>query len=419
MTISVNKDNIKKVYFKTFGCRTNIYDTALMQNNVENFIVVNNENQADIIIINSCTVTNNADNKLNTYVNKQNNKKIFITGCAANTKGVELLQKNQIFATFGQSNKNKINDLLAKENKFNLKGNLSFIDNQLVINFINKSRAFIKIQEGCNFHCSYCIIPSVRGKARSQNEDKIILQIKNLTQIGFSEFILTGTNIGSYGKDSKSSLPKLLKKISKITAVKRIRLGSIEPVQINDEFIELLTEPWLEKHLHIALQYTNEKMLKIMRRRNSFRKDYNLLHKLAEHGYAIGTDYIVGHPGEDESIFQDAYKNLKTLPITHIHAFIYSKRSNTYSALMNKLVPLPIAKNRLKQVTELIKNNNLIFRQQQQILEIFIHAKDNDIYKGYDQFFNIIHIKSTINILKKWLIIDNYITKDKFNYAEI
>ncbi len=411
----------KKVYFKTFGCRTNIYDTQIMIENLKDFELVDKEESADIVVINSCTVTNSADSRARNYISKVNKlgKKIIFAGCGAISKGETLYNNKKVFGVFGHSQKENINSLLQKEERFYQIGDLSSVEKSIVHNFEGKNRAFIKIQEGCNFKCSYCIIPHVRGNARSQDESKILEQIKILASNEYSEFILTGTNIGSYGKDKNSSLGKLLKKISLINRVRRVRLGSIEPVQIDEDFQEILNEPWLEKHLHIALQHTNEDMLKLMHRRNSFKNDKKLLEELSNKGFALGTDFIVGHPGESSERFEDGFEKLKSLPLTHIHCFTYSKRDGTLSANMNQQIKGDISKKRLKRVVDLIDKKNYNFRKDINMpLEVLVEEYKNGYFNGHDQYFNKIKIKSAKDIDKKWIIINNYEAKEDLNYAE-
>jgi threonylcarbamoyladenosine tRNA methylthiotransferase MtaB len=264
----IKQGKIMKIYFKTFGCRTNIYDTELMESLVESEII-NDELKADIIVVNSCTVTNSADSNLRNYISKISRKnpkiKILVTGCAAHSIGEELYNNKRVFGVFGHSEKEKINEMINKNKRFYEIGDLNFINENIVTDIKGKTRAFIKIQEGCDFDCAYCIIPKVRGNSRSIPEDKILSQIEILSKNGFSEFILTGINMGSYGKDTNTSLAKLLKKIFAINTVKRVRLGSLEPSQVNSEFIEILDNPKLERHLHIALQYSDDEMLRIMK----------------------------------------------------------------------------------------------------------------------------------------------------------
>ncbi len=414
----------KKVYFKTFGCRTNLYDSQVMIGALKEYEVTQNEDEADAIVINSCTVTNGADSHVRTYIShieKTSKAKIFLTGCGAHTKGESLLKAGRVHGVFGQSEKLKIDSLLSTEQAFYNPGDLNHIDNAIVDDFVGKSRAFIKVQEGCDFRCSYCIIPFVRGNARSMDEEKILEQISRLALNGFGEFILTGTNVGSYGKGINSSMAKLLKRISQIRGVRRIRLGSVEPIQITDEFKEILDEPWLERHLHIALQHTSPKMLKIMNRRNVYKQDRELFEFLADKGFAIGTDYITGHPGETEEIWDEAIKNLHALPLTHLHAFTYSKRDGTPSATMKPEINGKVAKERLHEIEAIVDEKNYNFRQNNKYsLEVLIESQREDgLYQGFDQFFNKLLLKSDEDMLGNWINIDKYEIRRGSNYAEL
>ncbi len=413
---------MKKVYFKTFGCRTNIYDTELMINQIKDFEVTKDEHEADIIVVNSCTVTNGADSGVRNFINSASKRgaRVIVSGCGAYEQGKILQEDGKIFGVLGHSNKHKINSLLKKNSPFIQLGNLTSIDENIVTKFHGKTKAFLKIQEGCNFRCSYCIIPYVRGNSRSQDENLILQQIKSLTQKGYSEFVLTGTNIGSYGQDKKTSLGRLLQKIGKIKGVKRLRLGSIEPVQIDESFKEILDESWMERHLHIALQHTNEEVLKIMRRRNRLKEDLKLFLDLSQRGFALGTDYIVGHPGESEERWKDALKNFKLFPISHIHSFIYSKRNGTPSAQMKEEVAHQKAKNRLKQIENIVKQNNFNFRMaNKKPLNVHVESFKRGFFQGYDQFYNQMLINSNENLLKSWVNIENYNIKEDYNEASI
>jgi MiaB-like tRNA modifying enzyme len=419
----------KKVFFKTFGCRTNIFDTQVMMSKLDDFDIVFNEKEANIVIINSCTVTNSADTTARSYINGLNklpNKpRVIFTGCGVWTKGQKLFSENKIDALFGHSEKEKINKLLKNKGKFFEAGDLRHIDNTIISEMIGKSRAFIKIQEGCDFRCSYCIIPYVRGDSRAYDESKLLEQIKLLASNGFGEFVLTGTNLGSYGKNTKNKkdgLAILLKKISLIRGVRRIRLGSVEPIQITDEFKELLTEPWMAKHLHIALQHTTKKMLNIMNRRNKLKSDLELFEYIADKGYALGTDFIVGHPGETNNIWNEAIINIHKFPITHFHGFSYSKRDGTPSAIMTGQVDGNIAKQRLKELTTIIDIKNYNFRKQMKknngFLDILVEQEKNGLYIGYDQFFNQVKIKSSNDIIGDWIKVKNYKVELKVNQAQ-
>lgn len=411
----------KKVFFKTFGCRTNIYDTQVMIQNLKDFEVTSNEDEAQIVVVNSCTVTNGADIGVRSYINALNRKgkQVFIGGCGAFSKGEELFAKDKVFGVFGHSEKENLNKLLQRTERFVEIGDLNSLDQTIVEEYLGKSKAFIKIQEGCDFRCSYCIIPYVRGNSRSQDEGKILEQIEKLASNGYGEFVLTGTNIGSYGKDKGGSLGRLVQNIGKIRGVRRLRLGSIEPVQIDESFREILSEPWLEKHLHIALQHTNEEMLRLMRRRNNAKDDLSLFYELERLGFALGTDFIVGHPGESDDIWADALKKIQDFPLTHIHAFIYSKRDGTPSATLKNEIRGDVSKSRLKELEAIISQKNLDFRlKNKKRLEVLVEEKKDDFYIGFDQFYNKVFVKSDNDISKEWIEIGDYDVRESGNYAE-
>ena len=414
---------MKKVFFKTFGCRTNLYDSQVMMQALKNYEITQDESEADAIVINSCTVTNGADTHVRSYlsqVEKTSDAKVYLTGCGAHTKGESLLKSGKVHGVFGQSEKLKIEGFLQEEKPFYDAGDLNHIDNAVVDDFIGKSRAFIKIQEGCSFRCSYCIIPFVRGDARSMDEARILEQIQRLASNGFGEFILTGTNVGSYGQKTDSSLASLMKKISQIRGVRRIRLGSVEPVQITDEFKELLGENWLERHLHIALQHTSPKMLKLMNRRNVYKQDRELFEELASKGFAIGTDFITGHPGESVELWDEAMKNVRDLPLTHLHAFTYSKRDGTPSATLKPEVNGRVAKERLHELESIIKQKNLEFRSAfSGDLEVLLESQKDSLFVGHDQHFNKIVVDSKEDLLGNWVTIQDYEIRGEFNHAKL
>ncbi len=415
---------MQKVYFKTFGCRTNQFDTQVMISKLREFELSEDENSSDIIVVNSCTVTNGADSSVRNYISsmkrKNPNAKVVLAGCGSHSKGETLFEDKKVFGVMGHSEKENINEILKIDKPFYEIGDLKHIDSTIVEEFVGKSRAFIKIQEGCDFRCSYCIIPAVRGDARSHREETILEQITKLAANGFGEFILTGTNVGSYGQNHNTSMAKLLKKISHIRGVRRIRIGSLEPIQIDNEFMELLNEPWMAKHLHIALQHTSDKMLKLMNRRNAFKTDQELFYKIAEKGYALGTDYIVGHPGEDEKEWAEAIIRVKELPLTHVHAFSYSKRDNTISATMKHEVRGNIAKERHRELTELIKVKNFAFRREHtQDLEVLLENGRNGIFHGFDQYFNKVEVQSEEDLSSNWVLLNNMEVLNDGNRAKL
>jgi MiaB-like tRNA modifying enzyme len=397
----------KKIFFKTFGCRTNIFDTEVMVSNLTNSTAVNSEDEADTVVVNSCTVTNSADSNSRSYINSVRKrfpeKEILFTGCGVRVQGEKLFKNSSVKSVFGHSEKERVEEFInSSDRRFEI-GDLNHLDRTVVEDFSSRSRAFIKVQEGCNFSCSYCIIPSVRGKSRNYSEDRILDQIRRLANNGYGEFVLTGTNIGSY-----RGLPKLLKSISQIRGVRRVRLGSVEPSQIDDEFREILKEEWLGRYLHIALQYTDDRMLKVMNRRNRLKSDLKLFDEVSSLGYAIGTDYIVGHPGESEEIFQSGLTALEKFPLTHIHLFRYSPRDGTPSAEM-KPINGAIVKERFQKVDNLIKGKMERFRDSiNRPLKVLFETEKDGVYQGNDQFFFPVYQKSGEDISGEWRTLEKY-----------
>lgn len=429
------KDN-PKVFIKTFGCRSNLYDTQVMISNLEDFILGSSEDESDFIIINSCTVTNKADKEARSYARKFSNlgKKVIFTGCGVKHQGKELFKNNLAFSVFEHSHKENINSILKNCNDgtrqiLHKPVSNKHIDSTVLSKIVGKLRAFIKIQEGCNFACSYCIIPSVRGSARSFTKNHILNQVQTLVKSGVTEVILTGTNIGSFN-DNGSEIADLIWEIADFKNIKRIRLGSLEPSQINLKFLESLKCEKMEKHLHIAIQHTNEEMLKIMNRKNNFKNDLILFNEISSLGFCIGTDYIIGHPEESDKIFENAFENLSLMPLTHIHPFIYSKRTGTKSANMGNEIRGDEAKIRLKKISKLIESKNICFRKDlmksKKSLNVLIESKktinDEEFFIGLDEYFNHVRIKeninSNINLIGKWIKINSFEVGENFNLAK-
>lgn len=445
-----------------------------MRENLRDFDCTQEEGEADIIVVNSCTVTNGADSGVRSYVRRANElgKQVVFTGCGVKTQGKALYTSGLVAGVLGHSHKEHINAALhhLRPNPQHLDSSIpkakpqntpessqtphtpnpqsalesnalqasrffydddlerAHIDSTIVSEFVGKSRAFIKIQEGCDFACSYCIIPSVRGRSRSLPLAHIIDQVKVLLDSGISEVVLTGTNVGSYGKSllesssTSPSLAMLLEELFALEGLRRVRIGSLEPSQITQELFALLSHPKLERHLHIALQHTHDDMLEKMNRHNRFASDYDLLHKIAELGYAIGTDFIVGHPGESDEIWREAFANLTTLPLTHIHPFIYSVRDGTASASMRPVVNGAVSKQRLHELTTHIATANHHFRTQKlasgAALNVLIEKQLGNVFVGLDEFYNKIFIESTTT-LPQWIAITDYEVQKEHNHAKI
>ncbi|MGE4398389.1 MAG: tRNA (N(6)-L-threonylcarbamoyladenosine(37)-C(2))-methylthiotransferase MtaB [Campylobacterales bacterium] len=386
---------MKKVYFKTFGCRTNMFDTQTMIEHIGAYELTNDESLADVVVINSCTVTNGADTGVRQYISKvkskNNDTKILFTGCGVQTEGKKLFEAGKVDLVFGHSEKTRLTSFFEEPQKLFVEGDKNYIDDSVVTNFEGKTKAFIKIQEGCDFACSYCIIPSVRGHSRAIPARTVIRQIEVLADSGFSEFILTGTNVGSY-RDNDTTLEKLMKAIIDLGLARRVRLGSVEPSQITDEFLDIVSHETFSKQLHIAIQHSSNAMLERMNRKNRFEDDLRLFERLSRLGFAIGTDYIVGFPGESDAIWDEAVQNLKAMPLTHIHPFVYSKRDGTPAAQIKADVNGNVSKERLHQINEIVAEKNYEFRKKLTV-PLIVNVEDSKM-SGFDQFFNKITFRA-------------------------
>lgn len=413
----------KKVYFKTFGCRTNIFDTQVMVENLGSHERVDSEEAADCVVINACTVTNGADSGVRNYVNRLHRSGIpvYYTGCGVESQGRALFEQNKIQGLFYPSEKERITEQLDQTRPFfDPTYRPEHIESTLIQQLEGKSRAFLKIQEGCDYACSFCIIPFSRGKARSKPESQILEQTRILIDQGYSEFILTGTNVGSYGGDLGNSLSQLITKMGQIPGIRRIRIGSLEPSQIDSSLIDLMQEPFMAKQLHIALQHSSDSMLELMNRHNRVATDRALLENIAEKGLAIGTDYIVGHPGESEAVFEEAFRNLEQLPLTHIHLFPYSPREGTPSSQMQPTISGDVTKQRIEKIRTLITEKNRRFRENLTApLEVHLENSSSNQLGGYDQFYNHVIIASNNPITTPWVTIKEYTVGDEKNYGQI
>ncbi len=402
----------RRVYFKTFGCRTNLFDTQVMIARLGKHRRVESEAQADTVVINSCTVTNAADSGVRSYINRLRRRypgiTILFTGCAVQSQGEKLFETAQVDGLFDHGQKEKIAHFITAPQR-SVEPLGAHLDETLIERFEGRQRAFVKIQEGCDFRCSYCIIPSVRGPARSYTIEHITTQITRLVEQGFEEFILTGTNTGSFGRERGERMADLLKSLFKVPGIKRLRLGSLEPSQVDDALMEQLTHPLMARHLHIALQHTSDAMLARMNRINRFSVDRALLDRIAQEGFTIGSDYIVGFPGESDAIFDEALKNLQALPLTHIHLFTYSPRSGTPAARLKQDVDGHLAASRRQAIEAEVARKHRLFYESRAAapLRVLIERQEANIASGLDQYFTRIWIEGA-HRPGEWVSVDRF-----------
>ncbi|OGI02920.1 MAG: tRNA (N(6)-L-threonylcarbamoyladenosine(37)-C(2))-methylthiotransferase MtaB [Candidatus Melainabacteria bacterium GWF2_37_15] len=366
---------MKKVAIHTLGCRSNQLESSII---TDKFIeigwqVVNFSETADIYIINTCTVTAKSDNTSRYFIRKAKNTnpeaKIIVTGCYAQIKAEEVASIEGVDLVLGNTEKINIIENINKEKILvsDIMKEEKFRD-KTVFSASGRVRATIKIQDGCNFRCSYCIVPYARGKSRSNEPDKVLNQIKEIRDRGFQEVVLSGIHLGQWGLDlqPKASLAELLQEIEKIQTLKRYRLSSIDPMEFTDELINtLVNSEKFCRHLHISLQSGNNKILKAMKRRYTVEQYTDLINTLVEKIplINIGSDIIVGFPEETNEDFEDTYQNLEKLPIGYIHVFSYSQRKGTPAASMLPQVPQEVKKQRNARLQKLVEAKKLDFRK--------------------------------------------------------
>ena len=398
-----------KAAIHTLGCKVNIYESEYITNILKEngYQIVDFDSKADIYIINTCTVTNTSDKKSEKMIKrarKQNKDAIIIAmGCHAQIKGDNI----DADIIIGNKDKSKIISLIEEyqENKNKIKriynlDNISFED-MYISSFNSHTRAFVKIQDGCDAFCSYCIIPYARGPIRSKDPKTVIKEITSLVENGYKEIILTGIHTGKYGKDINYTFEQLLKDIIKIKNLYRIRISSIEINELTDPILNLIKDnKIIAKHLHIPLQSGSDKILKLMDRKYDLKFYKDRIEKIRKmiKDVSITTDLIVGFPNENEKDMEDTLKFLKEIKFTKIHTFPYSKREGTKAASMENQIDETIKRKRVKTVLELSDQLEQDFYQSKlnKTEEVIIEqTKDGKSY-GYTSNYIKVEINSPL-----------------------
>jgi threonylcarbamoyladenosine tRNA methylthiotransferase MtaB len=354
------------VALHTLGCKLNFSETSTVGNEFlrNGFSIVDFKEKADVYVLNTCTVTQRAEKDCRQFVRKalrQNPEAyIIVTGCYAQLRPEEIANIKGVDVILGSNEKFKLFSLIDNFRKRNLA--CIFVSPADKLNDFGpahstdadtRTRAYFKIQDGCDYKCSFCTIPLARGLSRSMNPDDVIIQFKNLVDAGYKEIILTGVNVGDYGKSFSTNLFKLLLKLVDAEGDFRIRISSIEPNLLSDEIIELTaSHEKMCRHFHIPLQSGSPEVLKQMKRRYKVENYSELIFKCIERipEIGIGVDVIVGFPGETEENFMETYNFLNELPVSYLHVFTYSERPDT------KAIEFPGA----VEVYERRKRNNML-----------------------------------------------------------
>lgn len=402
----------KQVAFYTLGCKLNFSETATIARDFsqENFERVDFEGFADIYVINTCSVTDNADKKFKGLVKKalQQNPKAFVAaiGCYAQLQPAELATIDGVDLVLGATEKFKLtaylNDLSKKEQSEIHACEIDEADfYEGGFSLGDRTRSFLKVQDGCDYKCTYCTIPQARGISRSDRLENVVANAQNIAEQGIREIVLTGVNIGDYGKGEfgnkkhEHTFLELVQALDRVAGIERIRISSIEPNLLKDETIDFVAgSQRFVPHFHIPLQSGSDPLLKKMKRRylTGLYKERVAKIKQVMPDACIGVDVIVGFPGETEDYFLDTFRFLEQLPISYLHVFTYSERPNTEAVLLQNPVPKHIRNKRSKVLRALSAKKRHQFYESQLGKEVSV-LFENENKKGYIQGFSTNYVK--------------------------
>ena len=408
----------KRVAFYTLGCKVNQYETESIKNQLlkKGYTETAFEEEAEVYIVNSCTVTSVADRKTRNMLRRA--KKInprgivIVTGCYAQTNSKELLEMKEIDYVIGNTDKNAIVNFIEDiENRTmeKVKNHNIFLDNEYTeyefATLREMSRAYVKIQDGCNNFCTYCIIPYARGRVRSRQKESVLNQAQRLVDNGYVEIVLTGIHTAGYGEDLDDySFYELLVDLVKIKGLKRLRISSIETSQISDEIIDLIgSNEIIVDHLHVPLQAGSDATLKRMNRKYTTAEYLEKINKIRSYlpNIAFTTDVIVGFPGETDEEFEETYNFIKQVNYSELHVFPYSPRKNTPAAKMKGQVNDQIKHERANRLLQLSKelNHEFALKQIGKTLKVLFEKRDGEYLIGHAGDYLKVKVKTADNLI--------------------
>ena len=400
----------------TLGCKVNTYESNVMSDLLKNkgYIEVSTDEKADISIINTCTVTNTADNKsLKTvrHAIKENKDAIIVVvGCMSQNKKEEVLKIDGVDIVLGNIGKSKIVEYIdeyikTKNQKLDIYDMMDTTFEPMILNNFNKTRAFVKIQDGCNNYCSYCIIPYVRGNVRSKDSLSVINEVKELVNSGHKEIVLTGIHTGHYGSDLENyNFSNLLTDLCKIKKLERLRISSIEITELTDDFLNVLeNNKILVDHMHIPLQSGSDTVLKRMNRKYDKQYFIEKIEKIRKirPNMSVTTDVITGFPGETEEEFKETIETIKRIEFTKLHVFPYSRRKGTVADEMENQIEEKIKKERVKILMNLSKELEIKYMEKfidKEVIFIPEISKEEYLIGHTGNYLNV-RIKSTQNLI--------------------
>lgn len=402
----------KKVAFYTLGCKLNFSETSTIARsfNDEGFDRVDFSEKADMYVINTCSVTENADRRFKDIVKQaqKGNSDAFIAavGCYAQLKPQELADVNGVDLVLGATEKFRITDYIndLAKNDFGEVHSCEIKDADFYVGSYSigdRTRAFLKVQDGCDYVCTFCTIPLARGISRSESLNKVLLNAKEISDQGIKEIVLTGVNIGDYGKGEfgnkkhQHTFLELIQELDNIDGIKRVRISSIEPNLLKNETIQFVSSSKVfVPHFHIPLQSGSNELLRLMKRRYKRELYVEKVKKIKKYmpDACIGVDVIIGFPGETDELFLETYHFLNELDISYLHVFTYSERENTPAASMEGIVPLNIRKKRSKMLRGLsVKKRRSFYESQLNTLHTVLFEGENK--KGYILGFTENYVK--------------------------
>lgn len=391
----------KRVAFKTLGCRLNQFETDALVTDFHKagYEVVDYSDKADVYIVNTCTVTNQSDQKSRNTINQAvksagDSSLVVVTGCMANSQKEYLEGRGDLTYVVNNKQKSSIFPLVDSHFKGEILHPTYLKQDLFNFSVVEKgfhTRSMIKIQDGCNNFCTYCIVPKVRGRAISRPQKQILKNIKDVLEFGYKEIVLTGVNISRYD-NNRTKFEDLIENIINIKGDFRVRISSIEPEGFTDKFIDLFDHQKLTPHLHLCLQSGSDKVLMRMRRFYTMEQYREFIYKFRSkyHDFNFTTDIIVGFPGETEDDFEESCKVAREIGFSHIHTFKYSVREGTRAARLEEHIPEKIKSERSEIIRQIAEKNKLKYRRKfigkkQRVLVEKPHSKIGA--KGYGEHF--------------------------------
>ncbi|MDO5397890.1 MAG: tRNA (N(6)-L-threonylcarbamoyladenosine(37)-C(2))-methylthiotransferase MtaB [bacterium] len=429
---------MKKAAFYTLGCKVNQYETEAMEELFRNagYEIVPFSEASDVYVINTCSVTSMGDSKSRRMIRRarKNNHEavIAVTGCYAQTAPEEVLAVEGVNLVIGNQGRK---DIVAKVEALNGYDKINDVYDIMqtrefeelnITHYEHRTRAFIKIQDGCSQFCSYCIIPYARGPVRSRREQDIIAEIQELAKNGYTEFILTGIHVAAYGHDLEcTSLAQLINSIDKLEGVKRIRLSSIEPMTLNRKFIDdISSAEKLCPHFHVALQSGCDATLKRMNRHYTTAQFKDIVDGLREafHDAAITTDIMTGFPGETDEEFTETENFVKEIGFADAHVFQYSKRNGTPAAKRKEQIDPKVKEARSKRIIEITQKsrNDFLNIHLGQTSEVLFEQRVNDGYfEGKTANYITVQVKTNEELHGQYRNVKLMDVKDNIMYGEL